>query len=186
MTIAIIVVLVLIAAILGAAAMRPAIFTVRRSLAIKAAPEKLFALVNDFHNWGAWSPYEKIDPTMTRRLSGQASGKGAIYEWDSKGKAGAGRMEIIDAQSPSKIRIKLDFIKPFEGHNIAEFTFDAKGGSAATEATWSEATWSEATWSMSGPSPFMAKLMGLFINLDRMIGKDFETGLANLKSATER
>ena len=112
---------------------------------------------------------------MTRRLSGEASGKGAVYEWEGKGKAGGGRMEITNASPPSKVMIKLDFIKPFEGHNTAEFSFDAKGNRAT-----------EVTWAMFGPSPFMARLMGLFINLDRMIGKDFETGLANLKSATER
>jgi hypothetical protein len=175
MTTAIIVVLVVIAAILAAAAMRPASFTVKRSILVNAAPDRIFALVNDFHNWGTWSPYEKIDPTMTRRLSGEASGKGAVYEWEGKGKAGAGRMEITNASPPSKVTIKLDFMKPFEDHNTAEFSFDAKGNRAT-----------EVTWSMFGQSPFMAKLMGLFINLDRMIGKDFETGLANLKSATER
>jgi hypothetical protein len=182
MTAAIIIVLVVIAAILAAAAMRPASFTVKRSILVNAAPDKIFALVNDFHNWGSWSPYEKIDPTMTRRLSGEASGKGAVYEWEGKGKAGAGRMEITDASLPSKVTIKLDFTKPFEAHNTAEFSFEGKGdrtGRAATHVT-------EVTWAMFGPSPFMAKLMGLFINLDRMVGKDFETGLANLKSATER
>jgi hypothetical protein len=184
MAIAIIIVLVIAAIfailVLVALSKKPATFAVKRSLAINAAPEALFALVNDFHNWGSWSPYEKIDPTMTRRLSGAPSGKGAIYEWEGKGKAGAGRMEIIDTQAPSKVQIKLDFIKPFEGHNIAQFTFAPQAGQAASIAT------TEATWAMSGPSPLMAKVIGLFIDLDRMIGKDFETGLANLKRLTER
>jgi hypothetical protein len=154
--------------------------------------------VNDFHNWGSWSPYEKIDPTMTRRLSGSPSGKGAVYEWEGKGKAGAGRMEIIEAGPPARLAIKLDFIKPFEGHNVAEFTFAPRAretipaatvsGSqgSTTEIVATELRLTEVTWAMSGPSPLMARVIGLFVDLDRMIGKDFETGLANLKSLTER
>jgi uncharacterized protein YndB with AHSA1/START domain len=175
----VIVVVVLIAALLAYAATRPDTFRIRRSASIKAPPEKIFALIDDFHNWGSWSPYEKLDPAMKRTLSGATSGKGAVYEWEGNAKAGAGRMEIIEAASPSKIAIKLDFTRPFEGHNTAEFTLDAKRNSTEVAST-------EVTWAMHGPSPFMAKLMGLFINMDKMIGKDFETGLANLRSVTER
>jgi hypothetical protein len=176
MTTAIIIVIVLLVAILGFAATRPNVFSVKRATQIRAKPDKIFDLINDFRNWGSWSPWEKLDPTMRRKLSGAESGKGAVYEWEGKGKVGAGRMEIIGATPPAKITIKLDFIKPFEGHNTAEFTLDANPANAATELTWA----------MYGPAPYMAKLMGLFMNMDKMIGKDFETGLANLKTITER
>jgi hypothetical protein len=165
MTTAIIIVIVLLVAILGFAATRPNVFSVKRATQIRAKPDKIFDLINDFRNWGSWSPWEKLDPTMRRKLSGAESGK-----------VGAGRMEIIGATPPAKITIKLDFIKPFEGHNTAEFTLDANPANAATELTWA----------MYGPAPYMAKLMGLFMNMDKMIGKDFETGLANLKTITER
>ncbi|AIY42926.1 hypothetical protein LT85_3768 [Collimonas arenae] len=172
-TIAIIIVVAL-AAILGLAATRPDNFRVQRSVSIKAPPEKIFALIENFHSWASWSPYEKLDPGMQKTFSGAASGKGAVYAWDSSGKAGAGRMEISDAVTPSKVVIKLDFSKPLEGHNTAEFTIDTQGDS------------SNVTWAMYGPSPYVAKVMGLFFNMDTMIGKDFETGLASLKSAAEK
>jgi len=162
------------AIILILAATRPDNFQVQRAASIKAPPEKIFALINDFHNWGAWSPYEKRDPAMNRSFSGSVDGRGAVYEWAGNKKVGAGRMEIIDTSAASTVRIKLDFIRPFEGHNIAEFTLRPQG-----DAT-------NVTWAMDGPSPFIAKVMGLFFNMDHMIGKDFETGLANLKTLTER
>ena len=172
-TIAIIVVVVL-AAIFGYAATRPDTFRVQRTISIKAPPEKIFALINDFHEWGNWSPYEKLDPTMKRTFSGAASGKGAAYAWEGSGKVGAGRMEISDTSPPSRIVIKLDFIKPLEGHNIAEFTVTTQGDS------------SNVTWAMYGPSPYIAKVMGMFFSMDSMIGKDFQAGLANLKTVTEK
>jgi hypothetical protein len=167
------VVAVLVAGIVVLAATRPDTFRVARATSIKAPPETIFGFIDDFRRWGSWSPYEKLDPAMKRTYGGAASGKGAVYEWAGNGKVGAGRMEIADTASPSKVVIKLDFIKPFEGHNIAEFTLEP--GNDATKVVWS----------MHGPSPFIAKVMGLFINMDRMIGKDFETGLANLKAAAE-
>ncbi|HWW06406.1 SRPBCC family protein [Collimonas sp.] len=175
----VITIVVAIAAILGYAATRPDTFRVQRSVIIKAPPEKIFALINDFHQWGSWSPYEKLDPAMKRSFSGAASGKGAMYAWESEGKAGAGSMEISDTSPPSKVApskvvIKLDFSKPFEGHNIAEFNVDTQGDS------------SNVTWAMYGPSPYVAKVMGVFFNMDNMIGKDFEAGLANLKNAAEK
>jgi hypothetical protein len=177
MTTAIIIVIVLLLAVLGLAATRPNVLSVRRATQIRAKPDKIYDLISDFRNWGSWSPWEKLDPAMQRKLSGAESGKGAVYEWEGKGKVGAGRMEIIGATPPSKITIKLDFIRPFEGHNTAEFTLDANPAKAGA---------TEVTWAMYGPAPYMAKLMGLFMNMDKMIGKDFETGLANLKSITER
>ena len=163
-----------IAALLIFAATRPDTFHVERTARINAPAEKIFPLIDDFHRWGTWSPYEKLDPDMQRSFGGSASGKGATYAWESKGKAGAGRMEITESTPSSKIAINLDFTRPMEGHNVAEFTLQPQG-----DAT-------QVTWSMHGPSPFVAKLMGIFFNMDQMIGKDFETGLANLKTATEK
>jgi uncharacterized protein YndB with AHSA1/START domain len=172
-TIAIVVVLA-IAALLIYAATRPDTFSVQRSARIKAAPEKIYALINDFPSWPTWSPWEKLDPEMKRTLSGPPSGKGSIYEWSGSGKVGAGRMEITDTLPASKVVIKLDFIQPFEGHNVTEFTLAPQGDST------------EVNWVMSGPAPFISKLMGLFMDMDKMIGKDFETGLANMKAAAEK
>jgi carbon monoxide dehydrogenase subunit G len=167
------VIVALIAAILIFAATKPDNFRVQRSTSIKAPPEKVFPLVNDFHRWGSWSPWEKMDPDMKRTFSGPAAGKGAAYAWQGNSKVGEGRMEIIDASQPSKITIKLDFIKPFEGQNTAEFAIEPKGDSTTV------------TWTMDGPSPYIAKVMGVFADMDKMIGNDFETGLANLKTAAE-
>jgi hypothetical protein len=164
---------VLIAGIMLFAAMRPDSFRVERSARINAPPEKILPLVNDFHRWGLWSPYEGLDPTMKRTYGGLPSGKGAVYEWDGNSKAGAGRMEIIEAAATATV-IKLDFSKPFTAHNIARFTAQPAG-----EAT-------QLTWSMEGPAPFVTKLMGLFFDMDRMIGREFERGLANLKVAAEK
>jgi uncharacterized protein YndB with AHSA1/START domain len=169
-----IVVIGLLAGILIFAATRPDTLRVQRSTSIKAPPEKIFAFINELQRWSAWSPYEKKDPAMKRSFSGPASGKGAVYEWDGDKNVGKGRMEITETVPPSKIVIKLDFIKPFEGHNIAEFIMDGKG-----DAT-------NVTWAMHGPAPYVSKLMGIFFNMDNMIGKDFEAGLANLKAVTEK
>ncbi|WP_211444638.1 SRPBCC family protein [Collimonas humicola] len=169
-----IVIVVAIALILGYATFRPDDFRVQRSVTIKAPPEKIFALIDDFHAWSSWSPFEKLDPGMKRTFSGPASGKGAAYAWDSTGKAGAGSMEIKESTPPGKILIKLDFTKPLEGHNTAEFSIDTQGDS------------SKVTWAMYGPSPYVAKVMGIFFSMDSMIGKDFESGLANLKSVAEK
>ncbi|KQY98895.1 polyketide cyclase [Caulobacter sp. Root1455] len=169
-----IVVAVAIVALLGYAATKPNHFRVARSTVIKAPPEKIYALIDDFHKWGAWSPYEKLDPAMTRTYGGPASGLGSTYAWSGNGKAGAGRMEIIEAAAPSKLVTSLDFTKPFEVHNKAIFTLVPEG-----EAT-------RVTWAMEGPSPFLFKVMDVIFNMDRMAGKDFETGLASLKAEAEK
>ena len=163
-----------IAIVLILAATKPDSFSVQRSTAVKAPAENIFPLINDFHQWGAWSPYEHKDPAMKRSYSGADSGKGAVYAWDGNKNVGSGRMEILDSSAPSKIVIKLDFFKPFEGHNTAEFTMLPQG-----DAT-------HVTWLMHGPAPFMSRVMQVFINFDHMIGKDFEVGLANLKKLTEK
>jgi uncharacterized protein YndB with AHSA1/START domain len=165
---------VVIAIVLIMAATKPDTLRVQRATTVQAPPEKIFALINDFHQWGTWSPYETKDPAMKRSYDGAASGKGAVYAWDGNNNVGSGRMEILEAQLPSKIVIKLDFFKPFEGHNTAEFSTLRQGDATSV------------TWSMYGPAPFMSKVMQVFMNMDRMIGKDFEVGLANLKRLTEK
>lgn len=169
-----VIVVVLIAALLIFAATKPDTFRVQRSASIKAPPEKIFALINDLHSWGSWSPWEKMDPAMKRTHSGAATGKGAVYEWEGNNKVGKGRMEITETSPPSRVTIKLDFIKPFEAHNIAEFTLDATGDST------------NVTWAMHGPLPYIAKVMHVVFNMDSMVGKNFETGLTNLKTIAEK
>lgn len=169
-----IVIVVLVAVVLGLAATKPDTFRVQRATSIKAPPDKVYALINDFHHWSQWSPWEKLDPDLKRTFSGPTSGKGAVYEWTGNSKVGAGRMEITEPTPSSKILIKLDFIKPFEGHNIADFTLEPQGDST------------NLTWAMYGPTPFVSKVMQVFISMDSLIGKDFEAGLANLKAAAEK
>lgn len=159
--------------ILGMAAMQPDSFSVSRSLAIKAPPEKILGLVGDFRQWQSWSPWERLDPAMQRVHSGAPSGKGALYAWSGNDDVGAGKMEITELTPPSKVVIKLDFIKPFESSNITEFTLAPRDGQT------------EVSWTMSGPMPFISKIMSVFISMDRLIGKDFEKGLANLKAVAE-
>jgi len=155
------------------AATRPDSFRIERSATIRAKPEKIFALVNDFHRWTEWSPWENIDPALKRTYEGAAAGKGAAYSWEGNKNVGSGRMEITDTAPSSLITIKLDFLKPFEAHNTAQFKFD-RAGDATT-----------VTWAMFGPSPYVAKLMGLFFNMDAMVGGQFEKGLATLKAKSE-
>ena len=142
--IAIVVLLVLVVGVLVVASMRPGEFAVQRSVTVGAPPERIYPMLVDFRQWPAWSPWEKIDPTMTRTLGGAASGVGATYAWSGTGKVGAGRMEILEAAMPNKVSIQLDFIKPFEGHNIADFTLAPTGGQT------------EVNWRMHGPAPFMS------------------------------
>lgn len=169
-----IVIVAVVAIILIWAAVRPDNFAVQRTATINAPPEKIFPLINDFHAWGAWSPWEKLDPAMKKTYSGPASGKGAVYAWDGNSQVGAGRMEVIESTLPSKVAVQLDFLKPMEAHNVAEFTLQPNGNAT------------NVTWSMHGPSPYIAKVMGIFVSMDKMIGKDFEKGLADLKAAAER
>ena len=169
-----IVVVVLIAGVLAYATTRPDSFRVERSITIKAAPDKIYPYLDDFNRWAVWSPWEKLDPAMTRSFSGAASGKGAAYAWEGNSKVGAGRMEITDSTPSSKLLIKLDFLKPFEGHNTTEYTLSPTGDST------------KLTWAMYGPAPFISKLMGVFVSMDSMIGKEFESGLAKLKDAAEK
>jgi hypothetical protein len=169
---------IIIAIVLSLAAAKPNTFSVERATSVTAPSEKIFPLIDDFHRWASWSPYENKDPAMQRSYSGAASGEGAVYGWDGNSNVGSGRMEILDSSAPAKIVIKLDFFRPFEGHNTAEFTMLPQGD--ATQGT------TRVTWRMHGPAPFMSKLMQVFMNLDHMIGRDFEIGLANLKKLAEQ
>jgi len=170
----ILIVLVLgIAGVLAFAATKPDSFRVQRAATIKAPPEKISAVLSDFQAWKAWSPWEKMDPTMKRAHSGEPRGKGARYAWAGSGEVGEGSMTITDAQ-PSRVALDLDFVKPFEGHNKVVFTLLPKG-----DAT-------EVTWDMQGASPYVTKVIQVFCNMDGMIGKEFEKGLADLKTLTEK
>jgi hypothetical protein len=159
--------------ILGLALTQPDSFKVQRSATIKAPPAKVMAYLDDFHQWQAWSPWEKLDPNLQRTFEGPASGKGAIYAWSGNDKVGQGRMEILE-NAPTQLDIKLDFIKPFASSNRADFALQPKGDATVV------------TWTMTGPSQFITKLMGVFYSMDKMVGKDFEKGLAQLKAAAEK
>ena len=170
----ILLVVVLIVAVLVFAATRPNRFSVQRSTTIQATADKVWPLLTDFHRWPEWSPWEKLDPAMQRTHSGATSGVGAIYEWNGNNKVGAGRMEITKAQAHALVSMKLDFLRPFKSSNVADYTLANQGNAT------------EVTWTMSGPATFITKLMGVFVSMDKMIGKDFEEGLAKMKSVAEK
>jgi hypothetical protein len=148
-------------------------FRVERSTVIDAPPEAIFPHVNDFRRWADWSPYDKLDANLARTYSGPDDGVGAAYAWEGK-RAGSGRMEILISEAPSGIVIQLDFTKPFAAHNTAEFTFERLGQGT------------KLTWAMSGPNTLMSKVMGLFFSMDKLVGPQFEEGLANLKGLAQR
>jgi hypothetical protein len=160
--------------ILVIAVTRPDAFSISRSATMNASADKVFPLLNDFHNWPAWSPWEKLDPALKRTHSGAPSGKGAIYEWVGNKKVGEGRMEITESVPSSKIIIKLDFIKPFSANNTTEFSLNGQGNST------------NVSWTMTGKQPFMFKVMSIFMSMDKMVGKDFEAGLASIKEIAEK
>jgi len=171
MTIALVIV-VLIVGFLVYVSMKPNAFRYERSITIDAPAEKVFPLINDFHNWTQWSPWENVDADLKRDYSGSPSGLGAVYGWEGK-KTGMGRMEITESTPSSRVLIKLDFFKPFEAHNTADFSITASGGQSTV------------LWAMYGPQPFMTKLMGTFMNMDKMLGSTFEQGLASMKRVAE-
>ena len=149
-------------------ATRPSRFHVERSAPVPAPPELVFPLIDDFHRWPEWSPWEKLDPAMQRQYSGATSGPGATYEWAGNDDVGRGRMRITDSQAPARVAIALDFIEPWQASNTTLFSI-APGPAGAT-----------VTWGMDGESNFMFKAISLFMDMDSMVGKDFEEGLANL------
>jgi carbon monoxide dehydrogenase subunit G len=168
------IVVVGIAGILAFAATKPDVFRVQRAASIKAPPEKIFPLLNDLRSFAVWSPYEKKDPAMKRTYSGAPSGKGAVYEWDGDKNVGKGRLAIADSSPPSKVMLDLDMLAPLQAHNIVVFTLEPKG-----DAT-------NVTWAMNGQVPYIAKIVHVFLDVDKMVGQDFEAGLANLKAIAEK
>lgn len=170
----IVIIAIAIAAVLIYAATRPDDFRIERSTSIKAPPERIFSLLNSFHQWEIWSPWEKVDPQIKRTYSGAESGRGATYAWQGNRNIGEGRMEIIESIPNSKLLIKIDFLKPFEAHNTIEFTMEPQGESTRV------------THAMFGRSPFISKVMGLFCSMERMVGPKFEEGLASIKGMAEK
>ena len=169
-----IVIVIAVAAVLLFAATRPDTFQVQRTATIQAPPEKIFPLINDFNRWGAWSPWEKKDPGMKRSFGTVTAGKGAVYAWDGNKDVGQGSMEITESAAPSRLAIRLSFVKPFGAHNNVEFNLIPRG--AATQVTWT----------MRGPVPYISKIIHMFVDIDRMVGGDFEAGLASLKAIAEK
>ncbi|MGQ7933089.1 SRPBCC family protein [Paraburkholderia sp. D1E] len=161
-----------VALLLIYAATRPDNFRIERSVRIEAPPERIYALIDDMHQFNRWNPFLRKDPATQGTYSGTSSGKGARYAWQSE-KIGVGQMEIVDTTAPSSVTLNLDFLKPFEAHNIAEFELKPEAGATRV------------TWAMHGPAPFLSKLMQVFVSMDKMIGKDFEDGLSNLKTLAE-
>jgi uncharacterized protein YndB with AHSA1/START domain len=165
---------VLVVAIVGyALATKPDSFVVQRTTNVEAPPEKLFELIEDFHKWTLWSPYEKLDPELKRTYGGALHGKGAVYEWEGA-KAGSGRMEVTESTPSSRIVIALEFIKPFRGNSVGEFKLAPRADGSTS-----------VTWATRGECNLASKVMQVFMNIDAMIGKDFEAGLANMKQLTE-
>jgi len=154
-------------------ALQPEKYRVTRNTTISAPPPAVFAQVNDFHKWEAWNPWGKIDPGMKQTYEGAPRGTGAIYAWIGNKEVGEGRMAIIESRPSDLIRINLEFFKPFAATNVAEFTFKPEGNQTAV------------TWSMTGNKNFMAKAIHFFMNMDKMIGGQFEKGLAEMKSIVE-
>ncbi len=151
---------------------RPSDFRISRTGRISAPPDVVFENVNDLHKWEAWSPWAKMDPNAKNTFAGPFAGSGSSMEWNGNKKVGAGRMTIVDSRPNERIQIKLEFFKPFKATNIAEFTFKPEGSQTSV------------TWTMSGKNNFMAKAVTMVMNCDKMIGGQFEQGLANLNSAS--
>jgi len=167
-----ILVVLAIAAMLIYASTKPNTFHVERAININASPEKIFPLINDFHHWALWTPYDK-DPAMKKSYGGNANGKGATYAWEGNSDVGQGDITITDANAPNKVVLDLHMIKPFEARNVVVFTIESAGESTRV------------TWGMDGTNNMISKVMGLFFNMDNMIGRDFEVGLAKMKTVTE-
>jgi hypothetical protein len=152
---------------------QPDEFIVSRSETMSVPPERVFQYVNDLHNWEHWSPWAKLDPNAKSSFSGADSGSGAVMAWDGNKKVGAGKMTIVESKPWEMLRLKLEFIRPFQATNTTEFTFRSQAGQTVV------------TWTMTGKSNFFFKVFGLFKNCDDMVGRDFEKGLAGLKSVAE-
>ena len=169
----VIVVVVLVVVFVCVTALQPAHYHVERSATINAPAPVVFAQVNDFHKWEAWSPWAKMDPAMKQSYEGPPAGNGAVYSWAGNSQVGEGRMTITESHPSDLIKIKLEFIKPWSATNATDFTFKPQGDQTAV------------TWTMDGDNNFMGKAFGLFMNMDKTIGGDFEKGLAQMKAVAE-
>ena len=166
-------IVVLVVVFVCIVALQPSHYRIERSANINAPASVVFAQVNDFHKWEAWSPWAKIDPAMKQTYEGASSGTGAIYTWAGNNQVGEGRMTITESHPNDLIKIKLEFIKPWSATNATDFAFKPQGNQTAV------------TWTMDGDNNFMGKAFGLFMNMDKMVGGDFEKGLAQMKSVAE-
>ena len=163
-----------IAVLLIYAATRPAVFHVERSTTIQAPAERIHPLINDMKQFTTWDPFSRKDPNLQSRYSGPNAGPGAVYEFEGNKDVGKGRISVTATSAPSDVVMRLDMFEPFEGSNLVTFTLVPESGATRV------------TWAMDGPSPFIARLIGVFVNMDQMIGRDFEAGLANLKALAEK
>lgn len=154
--------------------MKPSVFRVVRSATIDAPPARVFEFINDFRRWTEWSPWEPLDPDLKRTYGGSSAGVGSTYAWEGNKKVGQGRMEIVESTHPSRISLRLEFIKPFQALNTTDFYFEPDGNGT------------KLTWDMQGPNQCLGRIMQVFMDMDAMVGKDFEKGLANLKAAAEQ
>lgn len=165
---------ILVGCILFLAALKPDTFLVQRSATVRAAPDRIYPLINDLHRFNEWNPYRKKDPNMAGEYRGAPQGKGAAYAFAGNKDVGRGSLEIVEAEPPSAVRMRLEMVEPFEARNTVEFTLRALGDGTRV------------TWTMRGHQPFVAKVIHLFLDVDSMVGRDFETGLADLKTLAER
>jgi hypothetical protein len=169
-------IVVLVAAFLVVVALQPSGFTITRSATIASPAAAVFAQVNNFHHWSAWSPWAKLDPAMKETYEGPEAGTGAVYSWDGNSEVGAGRMTLIESRTNELVRIKLEFLRPFASVNSTDFTFQPQGDKGDQTAV---------TWTMAGKNNFMSKAFCLFMNMDKIVGEDFEKGLAQMKALVE-
>ena len=164
----------LVAALLTFAAFRPDSFRLSRSTTINAAPDKVFALINDLRRFNEWNPFAKLDPQNAITYDAVTAGVGGAYRWQGE-KSGAGRMQITESLPPQRVTAALDFSKPFEAHNRVDFTVEAQGDGRTI-----------VSWTMSGPMPYLNRLVTIFFDMDKTVGRDFEAGLAELKQLAEK
>jgi uncharacterized protein YndB with AHSA1/START domain len=170
----VVIVTALIALVLMLAASKPKTFRIERSINIQAPSERVFALIDNLGSWPRWAPQDREDPSMKRTYSGPTNGKGAVSEWTGSGNSGRGSMLITDSLPSTRISLQVDWVKPFAARNVNEFVLGSTGTST------------KVTWTMQGPNLYVMRIMGIFVNMDRTMGKHFEAGLANLKAVAEQ
>ncbi len=168
------VMVITVASILIYAATLPDDFRIERTVRMNVSAARIFPEINDLRRSGVWSPWEKMDPAMKRGFSGPSQGVGAVYIWDGNKEVGAGRIEIVESIAPTKVTTQLDFFKPMKARNKGEFILTPQGSVT------------DVTWAMSGKSPYLSKVFCMFMNMDKMVGSQFETGLNNLKAIVEK